>query len=108
VDQVTRAAAQAIRTTENLNRGGKQLSQSVWSPMKRLSGVLWLEFTGVFFGLFALSAGSAAWKLREAWHQTPTNHDERTKLFLAAGIAILFGYFCISSFLRARRKERAR
>jgi hypothetical protein len=105
---VTRAAAQAIKTTENLNRGGKQLSQSVWSPMKRLSGVLWLEFTGVFFGLFALSAGSAAWKLRGALHETATNHDERMKLLLAIGIALLFGYFCISSFLRARRKERVR
>jgi len=108
VDQVTRAAAQAIKTTENLNRGGKQFGQTVWSPVKRLSGVLWLEFTGVFFGLFALSAGSAAWKLRGAWHETATNHDERTKLFLAIGIAILFGYFCISSFLRARRRERGR
>lgn len=107
-DRVVRAAAQVQQASEGLNRGSKQFKQSVWSPVKRLSGVLWLEFTGVFFGLFALSAGTAAWKLRGALHETAANHDDRTKLFLAIGIAVLFGYFCVSSFLRARRRERAR
>ena len=107
-DRVVRAAAQVQQVSAGLNRGSQQLKQSVWSPVKRLSGVLWLEFTGVFFGLFALSAGTAAWKLRGALYETTTNHGDRTKLFLAIGVALLFGYFCVSSFLRARQRERAR
>jgi hypothetical protein len=108
IEQVTRAAAQVQKASEGLNRGGKQLQQSVWSPLKRLSGVLWLEFTGVFFGIFAVSAGSAVWKLRGALHETATNHDARVKLLMASVMAVLFTYFCVSSFLRARRRERAR
>jgi hypothetical protein len=107
-DRVIRAAAQVQQVSAGLNRGGQQFKQSVMSPVKRLSGVLWLEFTGVFFGLFALSAGTAAWKLRGAFYETTTNHDDRTKLFLAIGVALLFGYFCVSSFLRAKQRERAR
>jgi hypothetical protein len=108
IDQVSRAAAQVQQASEGLNRGGKQLRQSVWSPVKRLSGVLWLEFTGVFFGIFALSAGSAAWKLRGEWHETAINHNAHMKLLIAVGIALLFGYFCVSSFVEAKRKERVR
>ena len=107
-DRVVRAAAQVQQVSAGLNRGSQQFKQSVLSPVKRLSGVLWLEFTGVFFGLFALSAGTAAWKLRGALYEATANHDDRTKLFLAIGVALLFGYFCVSSFLRARQRERAR
>lgn len=106
--QVSRAAEQISQTSNGLSRGGKQLSQSVWNPLKRLSGVLWLEFTGVFFGLFALSAATAAWKLRGALHETATNHDARTHFLMAVGMATLFTYFCVSSFVRAKRKERGR
>ena len=74
----------------------------------KLSGVLWLEFTGVFFGIFALYAGGGAWKLRGDWHETAANHDAHMHLLMAAGMALLFGYFCVSSFVRAVRKGRAR
>ena len=46
--------AHNVETTEGLTRGTKQLGESVWRPFVRLSGVLWLEFTGVFFGIFAV------------------------------------------------------
>jgi hypothetical protein len=105
---VTQAAAQVQQTADGLNRGSQQFKQSVWAPVKRLSGVLWLEFTGVFFGIFALSAGSAAWKMRDAWHETPVNHETHMKLLIAGSIALLFGYFCVSSFVEARSKQRAK
>lgn len=106
--QVTRPVEQARRTTEGVARGGKRFGEAVWRPFVRLSGVLWLEFTGVFFGIFALYAGSGAWKLRAEIHETATNHDAHIHFLMAATMALVFTYFCVSSFLRANRKGRAR
>ncbi|MBS1798313.1 MAG: hypothetical protein JSS95_00665 [Acidobacteria bacterium] len=107
-EQVTRAASQVKQTTENLNRGGKQFGRTVWGPFVRLSGVLWLEFTGVFFGIFALFAANGAWKLRADMHETALNHDGHTRFLMDVAMAVVFAYFCASSFLRARRRERGR
>jgi len=107
-EQVTRTAVQAKRTTEGVARGGKRFGEAVWSPFVRLSGVLWLEFTGVFFGIFALYAASGAWKLRGEIVETAGNHDSHVHFLLSAGMAVVFTYFCISSFMRARKRERSR
>lgn len=106
VEQVTRAAEQVKQTSEGLNRGGKQFGRSVWSPFIRLSGVLWLEFTGVFFGIFAVFAANGAWKMRANWHETAGNHDAHIRFLMTAGMAAVFAYFCVSSFIRAKRRER--
>jgi hypothetical protein len=108
VEQVTRTATQAKRTTEGVARGGKQFGEAVWRPFVRLSGVLWLEFTGVFFGIFAMYAGSGAWKLRGNLRETAANHDAHVHFLMAAVMAVVFTYFCVSSFVRAQRKGRAR
>jgi hypothetical protein len=108
VDQAARATAQALQNREGLARGGKQFSKTVWGNFRRLSGVLWLEFTGIFFGIFALFAASGAWKLRGSLHETAANHDDHVHLLVLCGVALGFGYFFVSSFLRARRKSRGR
>jgi hypothetical protein len=74
----------------------------------KLSGALWLELTGVFFGIFALFAGNWAWKTRGALHETAANHDAHVHLLVSAVMAALFGYFCVSSFARANRRSRGR
>jgi hypothetical protein len=107
-EQVTRTAAQAKRTTEGVARGGKRFGEAVWRPFVRLSGVLWLEFTGVFFGIFALYAASGAWKLRGDLRETTGNHDAHVHFLMAVVMAVVFTYFCVSSFLRASRKGRTR
>ncbi len=101
------AAARTIprSTPANVREGSRRFGHAVWSPITRLSSVLWLEFTGVFFGLFALSAGIGAWRLRSAFH-LPTSDPAHTHFLLALGIAVVFAYFCISSFLRASRRGR--
>jgi hypothetical protein len=104
--QVAKAAAQALQMSEGLARGSKQLGDAVWRPFVKLSGVLWLEFTGVFFGIFAAFAASGAWKLRGELHETATNHDAHMRLLLTAGMALLFAYFCVSSFVKAARRGR--
>ena len=108
VQQVARTAAQAKQTSAGVVQGGKRFGEAVWRPFVRLSGVLWLEFTGVFFGIFAVYAASGAWKLRAEWRETAANHDAHLHLLMAAGMALLFGYFCVSSFIRAARRGRGR
>jgi hypothetical protein len=80
----------------------------MWGRVSRLSGVLWLEFTGVFFGIFALFGLGAMWRLREDWHATATNEVAHRSFIGAVAMAAVFGYFCVSSFVRARRRERGR
>jgi hypothetical protein len=102
-----RTASQVVQTGQGLARGGRRFGESFWGQVKRLSGVLWLEFTGVFFGIFALYAAGGAWKLRGNLRETATNHDAHVHFLLAAGMAALFGYFCVTSFLRAGRRSKA-
>ena len=106
--QVRQAQAQVKKTRAGIKQGGKRFGEAVWGPFVRLSGVLWLEFTGVFFGVFALSAGIGAWKLRGAVHGAAANGDSHMRFLLTLGMALLFGYFCVSSFIRAARRERRR
>ncbi|HEY6374640.1 MAG TPA: hypothetical protein VIX90_03855 [Edaphobacter sp.] len=108
VDQAVKTTAQVLQSKEGLARGGRQFSQTVWGNFTRLSGVLWLEFTGVFFGIFALFAATGAWKLRGSLHETAANHDGHVHLLVLIGVALGFGYFFVSSFLRASRKGRRR
>ena len=101
-------ATQVKQARGGLKRGGKRFGEAVWGPFVRLSGVLWLEFTGVFFGIFALTASVAVWKQRGAWQMTATNHDAHVRLLLVSGMAVVFGYFFVSSFVRAHRRSRRR
>jgi hypothetical protein len=93
---------------QGLQRGSKRFGEAVWGPFVRLSGVLWLEVSGVFFGIFALFAALAVWRLREAWRLTATNASTHRSFEGAVVMLAVFGYFCISSFMRARRRERRR
>ena len=102
-ESAAKSVAQARQVKQGLGRGGKRLGEVVWGPFVRLSGVLWLEVSGVFFGLFALIALGYLWKLRGAWHTGATSHRN---LLGAAGMFALFGYFCVTNFVQARRRER--
>ena len=89
--QVVQKATQARQTSEGLKRGGQRFGEAAWGPFVRLSGVLWLEVTGVFFGIFALFAGMGAWKLRGEWHSTALNHDAHIHFLSSAVMAVVFG-----------------
>jgi len=102
------AAARVRETQKGVRHGGRRFGQAVWRPFVRLSGVLWLEVTGVFFGIFALFALAGVWRLREAWHATAGNEAEHRNLLGAVAMLAVFGYFCVSSFVRAKRRERGR
>ena len=103
-----KTVVQAREVKQGLRRGSRRFGEAVWGPLVRLSGVLWLEVAGVFFGIFALLALGYLWKLREAWHSGAAHAASHRSLMGAVVMLVLFGYFCVSSFIRARRRERRR
>jgi hypothetical protein len=103
-EQAARATVQAQQAGRGLKEGGRRFRQAVGGRFVTLSGVLWLELTGVFFGVFAAFAAGGAWKMRGALHETVENHDAHTRLLIAATMALIFGYFCVSSFMKANRR----
>jgi hypothetical protein len=69
-------------------------------PFGRIGGIIWLEVTGVFFSLFVLVFGTAAWRTRPAHLYGPFD-----KAFVASAVlTLLFLYLGVSSFLRAGRR----
>ncbi len=102
--KAAQTTVQVKQTGQGLKRGGKRFGEAVWGPFVKLSGQLWLEFTGVFFGIFAVFAMSNAWKMRGELRETAGNHDAHVHLLVTAAMAVVFGYFCVSSFVKANRK----
>lgn len=102
---VARAAASARMTSKGVARGGKKFGEAVWGPLARSGRVLWLEVTGVFFGLVAAFGAQGVW-LHRAGALAGATPDERKHFWLAAAMAVGFGYFCVSSFIRAARRSR--
>jgi hypothetical protein len=83
----------------------KALGRSVWSPLARFSGVLWLQVTGSVYAVIALAMGQAAW-LRRADLRLSVHSSAAQRAWLLLGIFGLFAYFAASSFIRAHRRER--
>jgi len=104
---VVRTAVQVRQTGRGLKEGGKRFGEAAWGAFVKLSGALWLELTGGFFGIFAVSAAGNAWKMRSALHETAANHDAHVRLLISVAMAVVFGYFCASSFVKANRRSRA-
>lgn len=100
--------AQAREVKKGLKRGSRRFGEAVWGPFVRLSGVLWLEVSGVFFGIFALMAVGYLWKMRGVWHSSAANVEGHRGVMGAVAMLVLFGYFCVSNFVRARQRERQR
>ena len=73
-----------------------------FNSVRRVLHVLWLEVTGLLFCVMAVvGAGAAARQYRHYAART----QGPGKFLLAAGFALLFGYFGVSSFWRSRRGD---
>jgi hypothetical protein len=107
-EQAAKTATQARQTGQGLVRGSKRFGEAVWSPFVKLSGVLGLELAGVFFGLFAFFGAGWAWKLHGNLHETATNHDAHARFLVCVVMTVVFGYFLVSSFVKANRRGRGR
>ena len=105
LDSVAQAHRVVTHTKQQAREAGLSAARPVLANAKRLSSVLWLEITGSFFAIFALGLGTGVWKSRHALAQG-SNSDAAHKLYLFATLFAAFAYFAISSFVRARRRER--
>ncbi|QNI32275.1 hypothetical protein H7849_25370 [Alloacidobacterium dinghuense] len=83
-------------------KGTRKFGEAVWKPFAHASGVLWLEVTGLFFGIFALFFGINTYKLRNQWAIGP----DHQRFVVYTLVTLIFAYFAFSSFYRARKKER--
>lgn len=94
-------AARAKTTATGVKRGGKRFGEAVWGPFVHAGGVLWLEITGLFFAIFCLFFVQNVYRLRADWRSGPAHE----KFLVYAAVGIVFLYFSISSFYRARKKQ---
>ena len=98
-----KSAGQVRSAGGGVRREGRRFGEAVWGPTARLTGVLWLEVTGVFFGLFALTAAIEVWKHRESLRGSGSAQQH---VWLAVAMLAVFGYFTVSSFVKASRRGR--
>jgi hypothetical protein len=88
--------------TRAVTRASKRFGEAIWGPVAHVGGVLWLEITGLFFALFTLFFAQNVYRLRYALH----SGADHQRFLVYAALTLIFAYFTISSFYRARRKER--
>ena len=93
----------AMPSAVALKRGTKALGGSLLAPAVRAGNVLWLEVTGSFFGLFALTAAADLWHLRAAMRE---GGEVRRHALLALAMFLVFSWFTVSSFVKAHRRAR--
>ena len=105
VDRVAEKVVQTQRTVAATKKQAGRLGRSVWTPLARFSSVVWLQVTGLFFGLIAMFLAQGAWKERAAW-RLPVGSHEATKFWVLAIAFAAFGYFAVSNFVRAWLRER--
>jgi len=98
----------------NVVTATKRAGRSIMEPVKRHSRELWLEVTGAFFALLALSMGAGTWALHKiflaALQTAHANHaslwsQDVLKFYVAAAACLMFAYYSISNFIRAARSS---
>jgi hypothetical protein len=96
----SQAAAAAADGGRRLARGAGRFGAAMVGPFARAGSILALQITGVFFAIFAVFFLSHAWQTVRAagWH------DRHGQVY--AGLAVVFVWFTVSSFWRARKKGR--
>ena len=67
--------------------------------------MVWLQVTGLVFGLIAMFLAQGAWKERAAW-RLPVGSHEVTKFWVLVVAFAAFAYFAVSYFVRAWLRER--
>lgn len=104
-----RPAAQRVATRlpqpASVRLGARHFKRSFWHPLAVYSGALWLRVTGLFFALISITMLGGAWRLRATVH-LGTAAGIPHRFWAYAIFGILFGYFAVSSFVRASLKER--
>jgi hypothetical protein len=85
---------------KRLMRGAGRFGSAMVKPVVHAGSILMLQITGVFFAIFAVFFLNHAW---QTWRATRW-HDRHAQVYL--GLGLVFLWFTVSSFWRARRKQR--
>jgi hypothetical protein len=93
-------ARAAAKRTHQLTRATGRGIGGFLRPFGRVGGILWLEMTGFFFGLFALYFAVDLWRVRLSYAAGP----QHTRFLIAAALTAVFGYLSGSAFWRAQRR----
>jgi len=94
---VTHVGGKIVRKSRTVNALGSAAKVTLRTAT-RVSHLLWLEVAGLFFATFAVIGGLAA------WHDY-SRHEALSSRFAAAiCFTVVFAWFGVSSFMRARRK----
>jgi hypothetical protein len=101
VQGVAQAAGRVKATRAGLKEGSKRFGAAAWAPLAKAGAVLWLEVTGVLFGLFAAVAGVAVWQDRGNFR---VGGPVERHAWLALGMFAVFAYFTVTSYVRAARR----
>jgi len=93
-------ARQIGKNSRNIARAAGRGVGGFLRPFGRVGGILWLEVTGFFFGLVALYFSIDLWRNRAGYASGP----QHIRFLIDAGLTIVFSYFCVSAFWRAKQK----
>jgi hypothetical protein len=83
-------------------RAASQAGATTARAFGRVAHQLWLEVTGVVFLLMALSFAGGAVREVNKYH---AGRAGLRNVALAGGVALLFGWFGVSSFLRVKKRK---
>jgi hypothetical protein len=103
VARVVAHEAQRHAERSRLLRGAIAGGRAFLRSVLHAAHILWLQITGVFFAFFALAGGVAFWKEYRAWHAGRIGPGRAA---LALSFGLLFTWFAVTSFWRARRRSR--
>jgi hypothetical protein len=98
---VTRVAGRQLGQSRLL-RAGFSAVRITADHFGRVVHLLWLQITGVFFLVFAMGGGAAAWREYVRWQAGKIGPG---KMALALCFALVFAWFGVSSFYRAMKKS---
>jgi hypothetical protein len=88
------------KSSHKLTRAAGRGMGGFLRPFGRVGGILWLEVTGFFFGLFGLYFAQDIWRTRLSWSAGP----QHSRFLMAVALTAVFGYLSVSAFWRARRR----
>lgn len=86
--------------SRRMARGAGRFGSALVRPFAHATGVLTLQITGVFFALFTAFFALHAWQA----FRTLGAHDRHVLVYVA--FALLFAWFTLTSFMRARAKQK--
>jgi len=98
--QIREASREVTKKAPAYARAAGRGAGAFLRPFGRVGGILWLEVTGFFFGLFAVYFAQDIWRT----HASYAAGLQHQRFLIAVALTGLFGYLSISAFWRAKRR----